>query len=258
MLEKVSPKEWDEFVEASPQGTIFSLTKWLDLFGDYELLGYYKNGNLTGGIVLQKPMPLTPFQGVLVKPTEGKYTTRMSLENEVAEALIPAIGRTTFSNHYNFIDIRPFLWHGFSSTIKYTYVWTPSCQLEKDTRYIINRYDKPIGKDFDRLDWLYTETFRRKKMERPVTSKFLKKMCEATSAEVFTTDGAGVILVKDSKRYYYIIGSSDGHGESSYLLWNAIKDRNEVDMVGCNNKNIGLFKRGFGGELKPYYQVSNG
>ena len=257
MLEKVSPKEWDTFVEASPQGTIFSTTKWLDLFGDYELLGYYKNGNLTGGMVLQKPMPLTPFQGVLVRPTEGKYTTRMSLENEVAEALIPAIGKATFSNHYTYTDIRPFLWHGFVASIKYTYVWTPDCELEKDTRYIINRYDKPIGSDFDRLDWLYTETFKRKNLSRPVSSKFLRQMCEATNAEVSTTEGAGVILIKDSKRYYYIIGSSDGQGESSYLLWNAIKDKNEVDMVGSNNKNIGLFKRGFGGILKPYYQVSN-
>lgn len=257
MLESVSPAIWDNFVEESPQGTIFSTTKWLDLFGDYELLGYYKNGNLAGGMVLQKQMPLTPFQGVLVRAQDGKYATRMSLENEVVTALIPAMGKRVFCNHYALTDIRPFLWAGFTAGVKYTYVWTPSCEMEKDTRYIINRYNAQIGQDFDKLDWLYTLTFQRKGMERPVSSKFLRRMCEATNAEVLTCDGAGVILIKDSKRYYYIIGASDGEGASSYLLWNAIKDKHEVDFVGCNDRKIGLFKRGFGGRLMPYYQVSN-
>jgi hypothetical protein len=221
-------------------------------------MGCYKNGNLVGGMVLQEPKPLTPFQGVLVRNTEGKYTTQMSLENEVCQALAE-IKHPKFFNHYNLVDVRQFLWAGYSPILKYTYVVEPNWdRCEKDTKWMVlkHKFNDIKENDFDTLDALYTLTFERKGMTRPVSTEFLRNMCDLPFTEIYTTEGAGVVLIKDTKRYYYIIGASDGEGTSSFLLWNAIKDKKEVDVVGCNNCKIGMFKRGFGGQLKPYFGLT--
>src|SRR3990167_1880747 len=99
-------EEWDRLVDNSPQGTIFSSTKWMSLFNEpFKLYGVYKNGNLIGGIGgFDHYMPLTPFQGVLVAPYNGKYVGLMSQHNEVSEALIDVLPKE-FYNHYTYPDI---------------------------------------------------------------------------------------------------------------------------------------------------------
>ena len=72
---------------------------------------------------------------------------------------------------------------------------------------------------------------------------------------VASDNSAAVILINDEHRSYYILGASTGNSTSSSVLWEAIKDKQEVDLVGCNDKKIALFKKGFGGELKPYYRL---
>ena len=165
---------WDAFVASSPQGSVFSTAKWLQLYSaPWKIYGYYKNNNLVGGIgTFENLQPLTPFQGILTIPTPDiKYANIISLQNEVANQLLDVVPQE-FSNHYNFPDIRPFLWAGFSARVKYTYVvdlgnlaqlWA---DLEKSTRYDITRAQRSqlvFSRGFENGFFdLYTQTFRRK------------------------------------------------------------------------------------------------
>lgn len=267
----VENSEWDKFVESSEQGTIFCTTKWMRLFdASYTVYGYFKNGNLIGGIAgFEKPMPLTPFQGILVQDMPNtKYANAISIQNEVATALLDVAPRE-FCNHYTFPDIRPFLWAGWQAYTRYTYViettdWLWE-NLEKQTRYEITRAQRDgIVVDTGNIaqfDDLYTQTFERKGMKRPVSTDFMLKFNQVLEPDIYIAqknnkDMAGAVMIHDTKRAYYIFGaSSEGHA-SSLVLWEALSRENEIDLVGCNDKNIALFKRGFGGKLMPYFGVS--
>ncbi len=271
-------QEWDALVELSEQGTIFSTSRWLRLLDlPFKIYGYYKNGILLGGMAnFDKPAPLTPFQGILVASSDStKYITRMSLHNEVAKALLE-YAPSHFFNHYTFPDIRPFKWAGWQCDVRYTYVvdltdmgklWDG---LEKQTRYEINHarktYQTYMTPDVSVFNSLYSETFKRKGIERPVDSEFIQRLCFTMNAALFcscTLDNIGsmAIFIEDNKRAYYILGASDDIGHTSSLtLWTAFEKSakagiKEIDLVGCNNEQIGLFKRGFGGKLIPYYGV---
>src|SRR3990167_5464714 len=146
------PVEWDEFVAQSPQGTVFSTSKWLNLFDrPYHIYGYYHGHNLIGGMAnFDSPAPITPFQGILVKDIEMKYARGLSLYNEVATALLPFAPKE-FYNHWTFPDIRPFKWAGWKCDVRYTFVvdltdmnalWDG---LEKQTLYEITHARKTYG-----------------------------------------------------------------------------------------------------------------
>jgi len=269
--------EWDAFVEESPQGTIFSLSKWLKLFDlPFNIYGVYQNNNLIGGMAnFDKPAPLTPFQGILLKNNpEMKCVSQMSLSNMISKELL-SYAPPEFYNHYTFPDIRPFKWAGWSCDIRYTYVvdltdleklWNG---LEKQTRYEITHTAKDylcwLTPDSGYFDILYSETFKRKGLERPVDSDIIHKLCFNFNAGIFcsaTADSVGsmAVIIEDSKRAYYILGASEEGHTSSLTLWTAFQNLakygvKEIDLVGANSESIALFKRGFAGKLLPYFGV---
>lgn len=277
---------WDTFVEQSQQGTIFCKTEWLKLYDfPYKIYGYFKNDTLLGGICgFEKDgfdsgysIPVTPFQGILVmNQIDAKIQAIESMQHEVTDRLIEFLAgkydKIKISNHYSFPDIRPFLWKGFTPSVRYTYVvdltdkYKLEDNLEKQTRYEIKkaRRDGIITLQIymSSFDVLYDETFKRKGLERPVSREFMIKFTRLLPKVLVATKDmnmvSGTVIIRDSKRAYYIFGaSSEGH-ISSLTLWESLPDdRTEIDLVGCNNRDIGLFKRGFGGQLKPYYAVTN-
>ncbi len=264
--------EWDEFVARSEQGTIFSSTTWLELMGQpYQIWGYYKGNNLIGGMAnFDEPAPLTPFQGILVEPTNSKYVTEMSRHQEVAKALIPYCP-DTFCNHYTFPDIRPFKWAGWNADVKYTYVvdlrdaGKLQDSLDRQTRYDINNVDsRPIPCSLADFYDLYYTTFMRKGLIPTASFLIVMRIYEQLGKDVTILDNgkAAVFAIRDSKRSYYIMGASAGKEGSARAVWSMMYAegivRPEIDLVGCNDELIARFKSGFAGKLMPYYEVSRG
>ena len=253
--------EWDSFVDESEQGTIFSKTDWFKLFDiPFRLYGVYRNNNLIGGSgCFNTCAPITQFQGVLIAPQTSKYVNQLSINNEVSTALIPYLP-DEFACHYTFEDVRPFLWNGYQASVRYTYIVKPDWDnLEKDTRNEIKRanINVELSDDIELFDSLYDYTFSHKGLKRTASSELIFKVFNNPFTELWMASdkSAGAMLIKDSKRYYYILGASLSTGTSSKVLWEAIKDKKEVDLVGCNNFKINTFKKGFGGHLEPYYNV---
>lgn len=280
-VREVPKEQWDKLVEDSEQGTIFCQTKWLDLYERiYKLYGYLNNESLLGGVsgfpfeswFHNEQQPLLPFQGILVAPVNSpKYTTLMSRHQEVGIALRDFFSEeyqyATIRNHYTFSDIRPFLREDWEPQIHYTYVLDTTDRktmwdnLEKQTRYEITSQSGVMRQwSLGHFDKLYEETFKRKGMGRPLSTEFLKRLYNAFDCRIVGTSNAMAYVVWDSKRAYYILGASDGTGSAS-AVWAMLDGVScmgikEIDFVGANDEDVGRFKKGFGGILRPYYSVS--
>ena len=231
----------DLFIEQ--YGTIFSTRKWLDLIGEDYLIHKFTKGNEIIGCLIEcgkVDVKLTPYHGIIAK---DEYATAKHFSEF-----------TNIVNHYDYPDIRPFLWKGHKPVVRYTYVVNNSTP-DKDTRYAINkasqRYEVRPGSIEEFWD-IYKETFERKKLDLPVDLQWFKDFGRMFSPRVLICGGSGVVMISDAHRDYYIFGASRQEalntGTSSLALHKAII--RETDMVGCNNENVGLFKRGFGGILK--------
>ncbi len=232
--------------------SIFSSKKWLDLIGlPYRLWGVYKGQELVGGVVDCETLDvkLTPYHGLIVKEKSQEY----AIAKVVAD-----MSNLKLVNHYSIRDMRPFLWKGYKPALRYTYI-ANGLEFEKDTRYEIN---KAIHGGFEVLNgtieqfWaIYKKTFERKCMSTPVDYDWFQKFNEVMQPKIYMVDDiAGAVIISDAHRDYYIFGAStkeaQNTGASSLVLSHAISKTNEMDLVGCNNESVGLFKRGFAKELK--------
>jgi hypothetical protein len=254
---------WDKFIEESPQGTLFSSTKWCYLFMEkFRIFGCYKGNELHGGLIgfqtdngfFSGGYPVTQFQGFCYKQgLETKYA--------ITEELLKIIPYpATILNSYHATDIRPMLWEGWKPIVRYTYIIREPnlANLEKDTRYDITHNDNEVrdGEIFSFYK-LYEQTFKRKSLPVPVSLEWMLRFYAEFQPTIKMTDHNGTIVVNDDKRAYYIFGASDGTKSSAKIVWESIKDCPEVDFVGANSKEIALYKRGFNGVLMPYLGATN-
>lgn len=110
--------------------------------------------------------------------------------------------------------------------------------------------------------------FKTKQMRSLVSSSIAKgygKLFIAYNNEKLPVSASHFLF--DSKRAYYMFGASspsivdDSCG--TIVLWDAFKSLNQIginciDMEGINSPKRGWFKLSFGGDIKPYYEVSYG
>jgi hypothetical protein len=119
---------WDKFVEASPQGTIFSKSCYLDCLGERYSLYFAKKGeHLAGGVVvledekgapLKAPYPFTPYQGVLCRPLDrdviyDKNEEEYDICEFLIDRLIESYGAVSLMHSPWLNDVRPFLWKNY-------------------------------------------------------------------------------------------------------------------------------------------------
>ena len=293
---------WDRFVLQSPQGSLFALSDWLQSSGEEPVIfGCFRGDNLVAGLPLTcrtlkfglrvgAHPPLTPYLGILFKENTGKYVTRISAEKEMSKAIAHKLKEEFAAINFNFppavVDLQPFIWEGFSSGVRYTYiislddmerVWT---EMEDTRRNDIRRAEKDgiyVNDEakFEELFALVEKTFQRQKMEiRFRTAAFrynsmLEKKGWCRSFVARDKDGvpiAGVYIIWDWNRSYYLLGGYDPkhshHGATALAMWTAIRftkeelGLSEFDFEGSMVPQVEQFFRKFGGRLTPYYFVS--
>ena len=301
-LETTEYDNWDKFVASSPQGTLFHKSYWLRASGrDFRIYGYFKGeelfaglplvcGNSRLGIKSAYHPHLTPYLGVVFKKSEAKYVTRISDEKEMGKAIAAKIKEDFDSIHFNFppfaTDLQPFIWEGFSSSVRYTYllelndledVWKG---MDAKRRNDITRAEKDgiyvePSNDFEQTFALVEKTFERQdkdvffKSEAFKYNEVLSPKGQCNSFLARNKEGkviAVVYIVWDENRSYYILGGYDPeeshHGASAIAMWEAIKftkeelGLNQFDFEGSMIQPVEQFFRKFGGKLTPYYTVN--
>lgn len=118
---------WDNFVESSPQGTIFSKSRFVECLGE-KSSNYlvFKGQEIVGGVTvleddagepLSAPYPLTPYQGILFKSFDKQNHKKISEEFKITEFIIAklmeAYGRISLSHSPYLRDIRAFQWFNY-------------------------------------------------------------------------------------------------------------------------------------------------
>ena len=121
---------WDDFVESSPQGTVFSLSEYLHLAVDnYKRFWVKKGSAIKGGI----SVVLTPdgtecvlddlvihnglmfAQDESIKPVRARQE-RFEITEYVISWLTKQYKKVELALSPQFEDLRPFLWHNYHST----------------------------------------------------------------------------------------------------------------------------------------------
>jgi hypothetical protein len=214
--------QWDAFVDASPQASLFARSWWLQAIGgDTRVLACFKNGRIAAGIPLHFErywgiticrMPkITPRWGVLLPPQKGKSATIAATENGLLTTMAKALQKERFFFQLFSAELDnwlPFRWQGFSQTTRYTYqtsvqdidqVWQNMTHNVRNQIGCAKRLGitvAPCGPD--QLFELEEETYHRQGLHMPHTREYLKRLVSASEERnsgecLAATDPAGKV-----------------------------------------------------------------
>jgi len=132
---------------------------------------------------------------------------------------------------------------------------------EFDPNCFVNLYARTIGRQKIEIP-----ENRLKEMRNLITNLHQKSIGRMFIAK--TTDGkigSMAFFVTDQWRSYFLFGANDPEIRNKHtgtaVLWDAfsILSRDgiiEVDLEGVNSPNRGWFKMSFGGDLRPYFEIT--
>jgi hypothetical protein len=233
---------------------------------------------------------MTPFGGVMISPSIHKLTISKKIGNikEINEIFIKKLKETTLL-YYSFspehIDMQPFIWNKYITSVRYTY----RVNLSDENKLWSNLQEKTSvnkgNKSNVKIKWGFNEyldmyfELNDKSFSSQNVNNFdnnltknllvnLNKNNNCVIGIVFDendTPMGGCVLAYDTKRAYYIMGgiSRDNNFAMSYLLWEAmlyVKNTLNLevfDFEGSMIPSIERYFRKFGGDLTPYYSLSN-
>jgi len=291
---------WDAFAAGDGGGTIFHTAWWHRAWGaDVEIYASrVGDGPLAGGIALHterylgvravRRPPLTPFNGPVVAPSsKSKRSSRYSQNRRrVSEimASCPRLGLYDFVLPPGVDDLMPFIWNGYSTSAKYTYV-IPASEKDLWEEGMSNRNRRTLERareDVEReghvlvtdppateVAELLEGTAEVKGFASRRSTERLPAWWDAVSSRdsgrlylLRDPDGrpaCATVLVWDARSAYYIAGGMrrDLRGESRLnfvLIDRMIRDAHDLgrdfDFEGSIVPGVELFFRRWGGELR--------
>jgi hypothetical protein len=276
---------YDELVAASPQGSVFCMSWWLDAVapGRWRAHEIEENGRVVAAwptIVrstrvgeIHAGAPLTPFLGPLLPAGEG--AKRRSREIKLVEALLERIGGVAHLEarcNPAFDYWTPLRWHGFQQTTNYT--WRLPDLADADAvfagfRENIRGHVRSAEKNGMTVDEAslddFLEIHHRRFSRDPVGIRAIDAAAGTRDARTILiardADGharAGGYFVHDERFTTYLLAATDAEvrGAASLVLWEAIK-RTAVrgagfDFEGSMLRQVESFVRSFGGVPTPY------
>jgi hypothetical protein len=232
--------------------------------------------------------PLTQNLGPWLKPSEGKYASRLAWEKDLMDELInklPTHDRFSQSFHFSMTNWLPFYWRGFSQTTRYTYrledlsemerLWS---ELAENVRRAVRKARKEVAVredlDVDEFIRLNSLTFSRQGVRMPYSPELVRRLDAACAARgrrkiIFAEDASGrvhaaVYVVWDEDSAYNLMLGSDpelrGSGASNLVMWEAIRYASTVtrsfDFEGSMIESVERSFRSFGARQVPYFHVS--
>ncbi len=243
------------------------------------------------GLTLLTQPPLTQNLGPWIRPTNAKYSKKLSREKDLMVALIDQLPRYHYFSqnwHYSNTNWLPFHWKGFEQTTRYTYfiddldniesIWAEAQDnIRREIRKAKNRFDLVVNSDLPISEFfeLNKLTFSRQGLAIPYSEKFVKNLANQAkdrkqcrwfiAQDKEGKNHAGVLLVWDSESAYYLMGGGDpelrNSGATSLCIWKAIEFASTVtkrfDFEGSMIEPVERFFRGFGAKQTPYFTLTH-
>lgn len=201
--------EWAALVSESPDGSIYSLPRYLEILcraagGKFSILGVRHGDELAGGVALYEsasrygthvsPRMLLSYNGVVLRRYDTRCPSQQTARHiKILSGLVEALARrgyarVTLNCRSSITDLRPFLAAGWSASPYYTYIvpvadldllWS---RIERNLRRLIKRCEKDgmtvtEDDDFASCFHMHAGTMKRKGLdpylaERPFREYF--------------------------------------------------------------------------------------
>ena len=295
----VSDNDCDDFVKKSHQNNIFCKTKFLkNLNIDYDKIALINSDNeiILGSIIFDKNFDFskiaTLYNGIVLSSKINKPYKIVEVLNYYLDEYFKHYKKLELRSHYNFNDIRSFIWYNhenerkFKVGIKYTGLLElkdinlnktiNTGRLQSVKKALKKGYTSKIEKDIEILDFLNQKTFAKQNLIRGERINFFTKIISSESIDNFygrllvtrnkTSEpvSASSFLYDDKIEYYLVGGTSEEalkDGGASLNIYDQIthainEKSNLIDFVGINSPHIGYFKTSFGCSSKPYFELS--
>ena len=231
--------------------------------------------------------PLTPYGGVVHAPIAAKRPAK--IEAEQSGATCALMDRLTSDFHYVQLshapilrDVREFLWRDWRVSIRYSYrmdltdldrLWD---RFENRTNTVIRKAERSgcavrLCEDLDLFALQYDRIYREQGTVSLVSGLQVAAFCRAVrdvglSRMYVAESPAGepaclvVFVLGFDTVYAWVSGAEprlNATGATSLLYWRVLQEMAEqycrFDFVGANLPPVAKFKRGFGGDLIPYF-----
>lgn len=306
VLDEGEFREWDDLVDGSMQGTVFLHTDWLSVSSQAQnkslkLFGCFKGQDLIAGCPVffyrdrkvfraaSSSATMMPYGGIILANSSGGSIRRQAQNyNAVVEALCRSLYaerchslRITLSP--DLIDIRPFVWAGWSGRVRYTYYLDLDGDFERSISKSARQSTKKAReggfevlscKDPDLFYQLFTEMFREQDLKPPVKRSFFQAVIELIDskgigdmrvAKAPTGEAAAAsIVLWDEHRAYawaHVSRQSFKKWEPHALLFDntfrSLLERGlkEVNLMGGNAPRFTNYVLKYHPRLMPYYSV---
>lgn len=244
--------EWDDLVERSPQGNIFSDSRYLRALGATYQRYLVKNphGEILAGVGIMEegtamhssPFPFAPHQGIMfahsvaLQANRKRVTSEFRLTEFLINALVEQYGNFNMALSPAFSDLRPFLWHNYDKTrlshfiIRHKYTalldlqdfhfekYLKSIRSVRRQEYMKSQAEIIESNDVPKLIDLYIATFDRQKIAiNPKTLASIKNI---------TIDAI-------SKKYGWLSAAKTEQGLASMALF--VYDKRTAYYLLCAN-----------------------
>jgi hypothetical protein len=308
-VEELTPgdlAQWNALVDDSVHGTIFHKTGWLDacaraLGMKVKIFGCFQNGKLVGGcsLFLKQKWGLvtsansscitTPFGGFILSSLPSTSVHKQeTFSRGIIESLLRTIEKEHFinvsiTNSPEFLDIRPFTWNGWRSSVSYAYYINLNNYLEANLDSSAKRHIRKAEKnrifiepysEISRYYALYCDTYTRKNLEPPAPKNLFSELysfikdnnCGEMIAAKTSENEIAVaeIIVWDKRQAFSWTTVSDSkflNSGASTLIMNdnmkRLKDRGipKINIMRANIPQLSSFATSFNPILVPYYQI---
>lgn len=299
---------WDDFLTSTPGGSVYSSSTWLEMIArlfnrELKIWTVQQKGEIVAGVgtVSFHPaplikmagfLPLTPYNSVVIRPRSSDKEAkaayyRITILSLLAEALENEADVINLTHHPSLVDMRPFIWRGWKSDVRYTYlidVSNPEIlwhDLHNDFRTQVRKCQRnnvtfDVVCDGTSLYWLYHHTYekhgRKVYIDEATFCEWCNVLLEKNRLAIYTAslDGqpiSGVGIIKDYRGmlHEWVAGTDTEFlnlGVASFMLWKAIEELSRegytcLDLNGANVAGIARHKSKLGGVLTPYYRVTS-
>lgn len=251
---------WDDLVEASPQGNVFSKTAFLQSLGvpyTCYVVTDLHGETLAGAAILEEggrmaraPFSFTPHQGILFAyrvaqlVSQKRLTTEFRITTYLIESLLSRYPNFSMSLSPYFKDLRPFLWHNYGQDsaptfeVKHRYTGYLNLQSFDLTAYLASiravrrqEYKKTQAivqnsKDLQLFLNLYQQTFERQdlRIDHNILD-LVERICEQAMLHGYGYLSKATVANKTASMAFFISDSN-----CAYYLFGA----NDPEMRDAN------------------------
>jgi hypothetical protein len=299
-LDKSDLDEWSKLVKNSKHGCVFHSLAYISSNDDgVNIVGCFHNNELIAGMPIQtknhygilstatSSPQLAPFGGIVYTESQSpKQKKKDSHRKKIFDSIMGYLSDIGFDGvditfPYSVTDIRPFIWNGWDTQVKYTYMLNISninmSDFSRDARTDISQANEQgvrvkVSEDIQLFYSIYQKTFENKGMDVPANKRYIERIYNQISnndsARLYLAESnagepiAGEIyLFDESVAHRWVAGTNPelrDSGGYSLLLYTAMEELseegiNKMNMMGGNIENLSRYASKFNPRLKPYY-----